>query len=112
MLDGLRRRYGGKRIVSDTGADVPLAQVQAKVEEGLSIIADVGYEDYILMGFTPNIPRARHRSIYEWERGRFAGLLLSWEFRTWARSASACFLKREVPQHRRAWRPAPASRPT
>ena len=30
VLDGLRSRYAGKRIVSDTGADVPLAQVRAQ----------------------------------------------------------------------------------
>ena len=49
VLDGLRRRYAGKRIVSDLGADVPLTQVQAQVEEELGIIADVGYEDYFLI---------------------------------------------------------------
>jgi DNA-directed DNA polymerase III PolC len=49
VLDGLRRRYTGKRIVSDLGADVPLAQVRAQVEEELGIIADVGYEDYFLI---------------------------------------------------------------
>jgi DNA-directed DNA polymerase III PolC len=49
VLDGLRRRYEGKRIVSDTGADVPLAQVRAQVAEELSIIAEVDYEDYFLI---------------------------------------------------------------
>src|SRR5438552_10383537 len=49
VLDGLRRRYTGKRIISDTGTEVPLAQVRAQVEEELSIIADVGYEDYFLI---------------------------------------------------------------
>jgi DNA polymerase-3 subunit alpha len=49
VLDGLRNRYAGKRIVSDTGAEVPLTQVRAQVEEELSIIAEVGYEDYFLI---------------------------------------------------------------
>jgi DNA polymerase III alpha subunit len=42
-------RYADKRIVSDTGADLPLAQVRSQVEEELSIIADVGYENYFLI---------------------------------------------------------------
>lgn len=49
VLDGLRRRYANKRIVSETGADVPFAQVRAQIEEELSIIADVEYEDYFLI---------------------------------------------------------------
>lgn len=49
VLDGLRRRYVGKRIVSDLGAYVPIAQVRSQVEEELGIIADVGYEDYFLI---------------------------------------------------------------
>jgi DNA-directed DNA polymerase III PolC len=49
VLDGLRRRYAGKRLLSDTGAEVPFARVEAQVEEELSIIADVGYEDYFLI---------------------------------------------------------------
>ena len=49
VLDGLRSRYAGKQIISDTGAEVPLAQVRAQVEEELSIIAEVGYEDYFLI---------------------------------------------------------------
>ncbi|MEO8427392.1 MAG: DNA polymerase III subunit alpha, partial [Verrucomicrobiota bacterium] len=49
VIEGLRRRYAGKRIVSDTGAEVPWRQVQAQVEEELSIIAEVGYEDYFLI---------------------------------------------------------------
>lgn len=49
VVDGLRQRYGGKRIVSDTGVDVSLVQVRAQAEEELSIIADVGYEDYFLI---------------------------------------------------------------
>jgi len=49
VLDGLRRRYTGKRIVSDNGAEVPRSQVRAQIEEELGIIADVGYEDYFLI---------------------------------------------------------------
>ena len=49
MRDGLGRHYTGRRIVSDTGTEVPLAQVRAQVEEELGIIADVGYEDYFLI---------------------------------------------------------------
>lgn len=49
VLDGLHQHYAGKWIVSDTGAEVPLAQVRAQIEEELGIIADVGYEDYFLI---------------------------------------------------------------
>lgn len=49
VLEGLNRRYTGKRIVSDAGAEVPLARVRAQIEEELGIIADVGYEDYFLI---------------------------------------------------------------
>ncbi len=49
VLDGLQRRYHGRRIVSDTGADVPLAQVRAQIETELAIIAEVGYEDLFLI---------------------------------------------------------------
>jgi DNA-directed DNA polymerase III PolC len=49
VLEGLRQRYAGKRIRSDTGGEVSFAQVQAQIEEELSIIADVGYEDYFLI---------------------------------------------------------------
>src|SRR5205814_9672598 len=49
VLDGLQRRYAGKRILSDTGAEVPFTRVGAQVEEELSIIGDVGYEDYFLI---------------------------------------------------------------
>ena len=48
-LDGLRRRYHGRRIVSDTGAAVPLDQVRTQLETELSIIAEVGYEDLFLI---------------------------------------------------------------
>ena len=83
VLDGLRRRYVGKRIVSDTGADVPLAQVRAQVEEELSIIAEVGYEDYFLITWDllQDLPRARHRMDHARQRGGFAGLLLPRDFR-------------------------------
>src|SRR5690606_19312380 len=40
VFDGLQTRYAGKRIRSDTGADVSLSQVRAQIEEELSIIAD------------------------------------------------------------------------
>lgn len=49
VLQGVRQRYHGKRIRSDTGAEVPLSRVQAQIEEELAIIADVGYEDYFLI---------------------------------------------------------------
>jgi DNA-directed DNA polymerase III PolC len=49
VLGGLRQRYLGKRIRSDTGAEVPLTQVQSQIEEELGIIAEVGYEDYFLI---------------------------------------------------------------
>jgi len=49
VLEGLHRRYHGRRIVSDTGASVPLATVQAQIETELSIIAEVGYEDLFLI---------------------------------------------------------------
>jgi len=48
-LEGLHRRYAGRRIVSDTGAAVPLAQVRAQIETELAIIAEVGYEDLFLL---------------------------------------------------------------
>ena len=72
---GLRRRYVGKRIVSDTGADVPLAQVKAQVEEELSIIADVGYEEYFLITWD-FLQNCRRRGI-EWiTRGSAADQLV------------------------------------
>jgi DNA-directed DNA polymerase III PolC len=49
VFDGLGSRYAGKRIISDTGAQEPLARVRAQVEEELGIIAEVGYEDYFLI---------------------------------------------------------------
>lgn len=49
VFEGMRQRYTGRRIVSDAGAEVPLAQVKAQIEEELSIIAAVGYEDYFLI---------------------------------------------------------------
>jgi len=48
-LEGLRRRYHGRRIVSDTGGAMPLSQVQSQLEAELSIIAEVGYEDLFLI---------------------------------------------------------------
>jgi DNA polymerase III alpha subunit len=49
VTDGLRRRYAGQQIVSDTGAEMQFSQVAAQVEEELNIIGDVGYEDYFLI---------------------------------------------------------------
>ncbi len=75
VLDGLRSRYVGKRIVSDTGADVPLTQVRAQVEEELSIIAEVGYEDYFLITWDL-LQTCRERGI-EWiTRGSAADSLV------------------------------------
>jgi len=75
VLDGLRSRYAGKRIVSDTGADVPLTQVRAQVEEELSIIAEVGYEDYFLITWDL-LQTCRERGI-EWiTRGSAADSLV------------------------------------
>ncbi len=75
VFDGLRRRYVGKRILSDTGADVPLAQVKAQVEEELTIIADVGYEDYFLITWDL-LKTCRERGI-EWiTRGSAADSLV------------------------------------
>jgi DNA-directed DNA polymerase III PolC len=75
VFDGLRRRYVSKRIVSDTGADVPLAQVKAQVEEELTIIADVGYEDYFLITWDL-LKTCRERGI-EWiTRGSAADSLV------------------------------------
>jgi DNA-directed DNA polymerase III PolC len=75
VLDGLRRRYVDTRIVSDTGAEVPLRQVQAQVEEELSIIADVGYEDYFLITWEL-LQTCRERGI-EWiTRGSAADSLV------------------------------------
>lgn len=49
VFEGLQQRYANRRIRSDTGVDVPLSQVRAQIEEELSIIADVGYEEYFLI---------------------------------------------------------------
>jgi DNA-directed DNA polymerase III PolC len=75
VFDGLRSRYAGKRIVSDNGADVPLTQVRAQVEEELSIIAEVGYEDYFLITWDL-LQTCRERGI-EWiTRGSAADSLV------------------------------------
>src|SRR5439155_1874865 len=74
-LDGLRRRYTGERIVSDTGTEVPFTQVRAQVEEELSIIAEVGYEDYFLITWD-FLQACRERGI-EWiTRGSAADSLV------------------------------------
>ncbi|MGN6385876.1 MAG: DNA polymerase IV [Verrucomicrobiota bacterium] len=49
VLDGLRNRYSGKRIISDTGAEIPMEKIRAQIQEELNIIAEVGYEDYFLI---------------------------------------------------------------
>ena len=75
VLDGLRRRYADKRISSETGADAPFAQVRAQIEEELSIIADVGYEDYFLITWD-FLQECRRRGI-EWiTRGSAADSLV------------------------------------
>jgi DNA polymerase III alpha subunit/nucleotidyltransferase/DNA polymerase involved in DNA repair len=75
VVDGLRRRYEGKRIVSDTGTRVPLAKVRAQVEEELGIIAEVGYEDYFLITWD-FLQECRRRGI-EWiTRGSAADSLV------------------------------------
>ncbi|MCI0537903.1 MAG: DNA polymerase III subunit alpha, partial [Verrucomicrobiales bacterium] len=75
VLGGLRCRYAGKRIVSDTGADVPLTQVRGQIEEELSIIAEVGYEDYFLITWDL-LQACRERGI-EWiTRGSAADSLV------------------------------------
>src|ERR1043166_7909661 len=75
VLDGLGSRCVGKRIVSDTGAEVPRTQVRAQVEEELSIIAEVGYEDYFLITWDL-LQTCRERGI-EWiTRGSAADSLV------------------------------------
>ncbi|MCI0747264.1 MAG: DNA polymerase III subunit alpha [Verrucomicrobia subdivision 3 bacterium] len=75
VLDGLRQRYAGKRIRSETGAAVPFAQVRAQIEEELGIIADVGYEDYFLITWD-FLQECRRRGI-EWiTRGSAADSLV------------------------------------
>ena len=49
VLEGWRRRYHGRRLVSDTGAAVALETVRAQIETELAIIAEVGYEDLFLI---------------------------------------------------------------
>ena len=48
VLEGMKRRYHGRRIVTDTGALVPLERVRSQIETELAIIAEVGYEDLFL----------------------------------------------------------------
>ncbi|PYK99785.1 MAG: fused DNA polymerase IV/DNA polymerase III subunit alpha [Verrucomicrobia bacterium] len=75
VLEGLQRRYTGRRIVSDAGSEVAFAQVRAQVEEELSIIADVGYEDYFLITWD-FLQECRRRGI-EWiTRGSAADSLV------------------------------------
>ncbi len=75
VMDGLRRRYHGRRIASDTGAVVPLAQVRAQVETELSIITEVGYEDLFLITWDL-LQTCRERGI-EWiTRGSAADSLV------------------------------------
>lgn len=74
-LDGLHRRYSGKKIVSDTGATVPVDQVRSQLETELSIIGDVGYEDLFLITWDL-LQTCRQRGI-EWiTRGSAADSLV------------------------------------
>jgi DNA-directed DNA polymerase III PolC len=74
-VDGLRRRYRGRRIVNDTGSAVPLSQVQSQLETELSIIAEVGYEDLFLITWDL-LQTCRQRGI-EWiTRGSAADSLV------------------------------------
>jgi len=75
VLDGLRRRYVGKRIISDASVEVPFAQAEAQIEEELGIIAEVGYEDYFLITWDL-LQTCRERGI-EWiTRGSAADSLV------------------------------------
>jgi DNA-directed DNA polymerase III PolC len=75
VMDGLRRHYAGRRIVSDTGVEMPFARVQAQVGEELGIIADVGYEDYFLI--TWDFLNECRRRGFEWiTRGSAADSLV------------------------------------
>jgi DNA polymerase III alpha subunit/nucleotidyltransferase/DNA polymerase involved in DNA repair len=75
VMEGLRRRYQGRRIVSDMGAVVPLEQVRAQVETELTIIAEVGYEDLFLITWDL-LQTCRERGI-EWiTRGSAADSLV------------------------------------
>jgi DNA-directed DNA polymerase III PolC len=49
VFAGMQQRYSNKRIRSDTGVEVSSSQVRAQIEEELSIITEVGYEDYFLI---------------------------------------------------------------
>jgi DNA-directed DNA polymerase III PolC len=75
VFEGLRRRYTGKRIVADSGAEMPFSQVAAQVDEELNIIGDVGYEDYFLITWDL-LQTCRERGI-EWiTRGSAADSLV------------------------------------
>jgi DNA-directed DNA polymerase III PolC len=75
VLDGLHQRYATKRLVSDEGTPVSLKQVRAQVDEELSIIAEVGYEDYFLITWDL-LQTCRERGI-EWiTRGSAADSLV------------------------------------
>ncbi len=48
VLNGLKMRYDGKKILSERKMTVSMSQVIAQVETELSIITEVGYEDLFL----------------------------------------------------------------
>ncbi len=75
VLDGLRRCHTGRRILTDTGSEIPFAQVRAQVEEELGIIADVGYEDYFLITWD-FLQECRRRGIGWITRGSAADSLV------------------------------------
>jgi error-prone DNA polymerase len=64
VLEGLHRRYHGRRLVSDTGAVVAIGTVRAQLETELSIIGEVGYEDLFLL--TWDLLRECRRQGIEW----------------------------------------------
>jgi len=74
-LDGLHRRYAGRRLVSETGAAVSFARVRAQIEEELDIIAAVGYEDYFLITWD-FLQACRRRGIAWITRGSAADSLV------------------------------------
>jgi len=75
VLEGLHRRYHGRRLVSDTGAAVCPQTVRAQIETELAIIGDVGYEDLFLI--TWDLLQECRRQGIEWiTRGSAADSLV------------------------------------
>ncbi len=79
--EGLRRRYGERAHTHE-----------AQLREELSIIAEVGYEEYFLvvLGHPARVPAPRHRLDHARQRRRFARLLLRSASPASARSVSSC----------------------